>query len=74
MPKEFTLSELQQVFEAILEKPLKKKSFRRRLQAAGILEQTRNMRRSGARPAQLYTIKNTDGEHFFNRTLQGKRQ
>ncbi len=74
MPEEFTLSELQKVFEVILEKPLEKKSFRRRIQDANILQPTTNMRRGGARPAQLYSIKKTDGEHYFSRTLQGKRQ
>ena len=74
MPEEFTLSELQKVFEVILEKPLEKKSFRRRIQDANILQATANMRRGGARPAQLYTVNTANGEHFFSRTLQGKRE
>ena len=74
MPEEFTLSELQKVFEVVLEKPLEKKSFRRRIQDADILQASPNMRRGGARPAQLYSIKDTDGKHYFSRTLQGKRQ
>jgi 8-oxo-dGTP diphosphatase len=73
MPEEFTLSELQKVFEAILEKSLEKKSFRRRIQDADILEETANMRRAGSRPAQLYRIQDSECEYFFSRTLQGKR-
>lgn len=74
MPAEFTLSELQKVFEAILQKPLEKKSFRRRIQDADILEETPNLRHAGSRPAQLYTIRDSEGEHFFSRTLEGKRR
>ena len=66
-------AELQKVFEAILEKNLEKKSFRRRIQDADILEETANMRRSGSRPAQLYKIKDSEGGHFFSRSLEGKR-
>jgi ADP-ribose pyrophosphatase YjhB (NUDIX family) len=73
MPEEFTLGELQLVFEAILQKPLEKKSFRRRMHEADLLEDTANMRRAGARPAQLYRLKGGDGEHIFARSLQGKR-
>ena len=73
MPEEFTLSELQKVFEAILEKNLEKKSFRRRIQDADILEETANKRRSGSRPAQLYKIKDSEGGYFFSRSLEGKR-
>ncbi len=73
MPPEFTLSELQQVFETILEKPLEKKSFRRRMLDAELLQDTGKLRRAGARPAQLYRFKQSDGEHLFARSLQGKR-
>lgn len=39
LPRKFTLSQLQQVYEAILEKPLDKRNFRRILLKMGILEE-----------------------------------
>ena len=55
LPAEFTLSELQQVYETLLGRPLHKASFRRSLQAARIVEPTDEWRSEGrGRPAQLY--------------------
>ena len=55
LPPTFTLRELQQVYEAVLGHPLDKRNFRRRVLAAGFLEETGAMRRDGShRPAQLY--------------------
>jgi 8-oxo-dGTP diphosphatase len=55
LPAEFTLTELQTVYEIILGRSLDKRNFRKKMLAAGILEATPNQRREGAhRPAQLY--------------------
>ena len=54
LPKEFTLSELQRVYEAILRKPLDKRNFRKKVLALEILEPAAGQRQTGARPAQLY--------------------
>ena len=54
MPEEFTLTELQNMFELILGLPLPKKSFRRRLEASGLLEETGEMRPTARRPAAIY--------------------
>lgn len=55
LPKEFTLSELQAVTEAILGRPLDRRNFRRRVHELGLVEPTDGTRRDGAhRPAQLY--------------------
>ena len=52
---EFTLSELQEVYEAILNRPLDKRNFRKKLLTTGILEQTLETRKVGQhRPAALY--------------------
>jgi 8-oxo-dGTP diphosphatase len=52
---EFTLSELQEVYEAILNRRLDKRNFRKKLLATGILEQTLETRKVGQhRPAALY--------------------
>jgi 8-oxo-dGTP diphosphatase len=54
LPKEFTLSELQKVYETVLHEPLDKRNFRRKILAAGVLEPTGNMRAGDHRPAKLY--------------------
>jgi hypothetical protein len=55
LPKEFTLSDLQQTYETVLSRRLHKASFRRALQAAFLVEPTGEWRGEGrGRPAQLY--------------------
>jgi 8-oxo-dGTP diphosphatase len=52
---EFTLSELQEVYEAILNRPLDKRNFRKKVLQTGILEPTPDTKREGQhRPARLY--------------------
>ncbi|MEJ2644623.1 MAG: NUDIX domain-containing protein [Gammaproteobacteria bacterium] len=58
MPPEFTLSELQQVYETILQTRLDKRNFRKSVLAMQQIEETGAERRSGAhRPARLYRVK-----------------
>lgn len=55
---EFTLSELQEVYEAILNRPLDKRNFRKKVLSTGILERTPNTRKPGQhRPAALYRFR-----------------
>lgn len=55
LPAEFTLSELQQMYELLLGRRLHKASFRRALQAAYLVEPTDAWRSEGrGRPAQLF--------------------
>ena len=55
LPREFTLSELQEAYETILSRRLHKASFRRALQAAFLVDPTGEWRGEGrGRPAQLY--------------------
>jgi len=57
LPRQFTLSELQQVYEAILDRELDKRNFRRRMLSLGIIKPAGGRRMEGAhRPAQLYTF------------------
>lgn len=57
VPRQFTLSELQQVYEAILDRELDKRNFRRRMLSLGIIKPAGGTRMEGAhRPAQLYTF------------------
>lgn len=61
MPEEFTLSELQAVYEAVRREPLDKRNFRKWTLAQGRIEKTGRMRRNGShRPANLFRVKNPD--------------
>ena len=71
MPSEFTLNELQSVYEIIIEKRIDPKSFRRRLLRVGILEETGNMKQTGRRPAVLYRLQQGEHTHFFVRSIEG---
>ena len=67
LPGSFTLSELQEVYEAILGRSLHKASFRRALQSARLVTPTREWRSEGrGRPAQLY--------RFVPRPRKGSRR
>jgi 8-oxo-dGTP diphosphatase len=54
LPEKFTLTELQEVYEAILGKKLDKRNFRRKLTLLKILQPLTEYRKGGQRPAQLY--------------------
>ena len=55
LPPTFTLTELQAIYELLLDRPLHKASFRRALQAAYLVEPTEEWRSEGrGRPAQLF--------------------
>jgi 8-oxo-dGTP diphosphatase len=54
LPPRFSLTELQEVYEAILDKKLDKRNFRRKLALLKVLRPTREYRRAGRRPARLY--------------------
>ena len=58
LPREFTLSELQDVYEIILRAEVDKRNFRKQVLALGKLVETKKMKRDGAhRPARLYRVK-----------------
>lgn len=57
LPRQFTLSDLQQVYEAILDRELDKRNFRRRMLSLGVIKPAGGTRMEGAhRPAQLYAF------------------
>ena len=59
MPEKFTLSELQEVYEIILDEQLDKRNFRKRILALEQVDKTPEVRRNGShRPARLYRARN----------------
>jgi 8-oxo-dGTP diphosphatase len=57
LPPKFTLSELQRVYEIILQKPVDKRNFRKKILAQGQLKELPEIRTEGAhRPARLYSF------------------
>ncbi|MBT6690882.1 MAG: NUDIX hydrolase [Chloroflexi bacterium] len=55
LPEKFTLTELQKVYEAILNKKLDKRNFRKKIDKVGLLKETKQTKLEGAhRPAKLY--------------------
>lgn len=70
MPDLFTLRELQDVYELILNKKIDAKSFRRRILASEILQPTEKKRTDNHRPALLYQRKKHIIEYNFLRHLE----
>ena len=57
LPENFTLSEVQQVYETLLERTLDKRNFRRKMRALDALHETGGSKREGAhRPARLFRL------------------
>lgn len=58
MPATFTLSELQQTYEAVVGEGVDKRNFRKKILAQGILKDTKRTKKQGVmRPATLYAFK-----------------
>ena len=61
MPKQFRLSELQSMYETIINDKLDKRNFRKRMLATGLLKETGKKDIAGAhRPAMLYQFKSKE--------------
>ena len=69
LPREFTLSDLQGVYEVILGRKLEKSAFRSRILAADVVEPVPRVRRGSNRPAQLYRLKRRKRPVIFARTF-----
>lgn len=54
LPAEFTLGELQEIYELILGRRLDRRNFRKKILASGLLRQLSRQRRGAHRPAALY--------------------
>ncbi len=73
LPPEFTLTEVQKAYEAVLGFKIEKKSLRRRLLDANFLQETGNIRRASNRPALLYSLALSQ-PYFFARIIEGARE
>jgi len=69
MPQEFTLPDLQRVYEIVLDRPLEKSAFRTRMLSADLIEPVAKMRKGPNRPAQLYRLRKAKSPVFFARTF-----
>lgn len=56
LPHEFTLGELQEIYEIILGRQLDRRNFRKKILALRLLRPLRRQRRGRHRPAQLYAF------------------
>lgn len=56
LPREFTLGELQGIYEIILGRPLDRRNFRKKILGAGLLRPLFKQRHGAHRPAQLYSF------------------
>ncbi len=55
LPREFTLTELQNLYESIIGQSLDKRNFRKKIQDVALVKETGKIRRDGpSRPAKLY--------------------
>lgn len=65
LPEQFRLSELQAMYETILNKKLDKRNFRKRMLSTGLLQETGKKEIAGAhRPAMLYKFKKKEIAFF----------
>lgn len=63
LPKKFTLTELQKVYEIIYNKPLDKRNFRKKILSLNILEELEEYSKTTSkRPARLYCFKDVEKE------------
>jgi 8-oxo-dGTP diphosphatase len=70
LPKKFTLSQLQRVYEAVLGRTLDKRNFRRKMALLGILKPLDEWVQDGpSRPAQLYRFSAKEFERLRDKGI-----
>lgn len=68
LPKQFTLTQLQVLYENVLGKTLDKRNFRKKIKELGTLKETDRFWQEGAhRPARLYEFKHKQHEPLHER-------
>ncbi len=59
LPEKFTLTQLQQLYETVLEQSIDKRNFRKKIIAMDLLKPLDEFRQGANRPAQLYSFDRT---------------
>jgi 8-oxo-dGTP diphosphatase len=62
LPKKFTMTQLQELYEVVFGEVFDKRNFRKKILTLGILEEQEVMRNVSFRPPQLYSLKANLGE------------
>ena len=74
LPEEFTLSELQRMYEIVMKRPIEKSAFRTRVLSSGMVTPAGDKMREGPnRPAQLYRLAHPTSPVVFPRTFNPRR-
>ncbi|KAB2310642.1 NUDIX hydrolase [Betaproteobacteria bacterium SCN2] len=74
LPEKFTLSELQHMYEVVMERPIEKSAFRTRVLSSNLVTPIQGMREGPNRPAQLYRLTDPNRPVFFPRTFKQKQK
>ncbi len=69
LPDEFTLTDVQKLYEIVLDEELDKRNFRRRILSAKIIEPTLEKRIGEGRPAQLYRYRQNASAEIKSKRL-----
>jgi len=70
LPEEFTLADLQKVYEIVMGHPVDKSAFRKRVMNSGMLKELDGKFKLGSnRPAQLFTSNTANPIFYFQRTF-----
>ncbi|MDO8178973.1 MAG: NUDIX domain-containing protein [Undibacterium sp.] len=73
LPEEFTLTELQQVYQIVLGRLVDKSAFRKRIREGDFLEELEGKWRYGSnRPAQLHRLRKGQDTVYFSRLMSGE--
>jgi 8-oxo-dGTP diphosphatase len=64
LKKEFTLTELQEVYEIILERKFDKRNFRKKILSLGILKELKKKKTGISRPASLYRFSSEEIQEY----------
>lgn len=67
MPSEFTIPDLQKMYEVLLNRSLEKKAFRTRFLSVPLLERVPRKRTTANRPAQLFRVRQHAPHYVFAR-------
>jgi 8-oxo-dGTP diphosphatase len=73
LPAEFTLGDLQRMYEIVLQRPLEKSAFRTRVLATDLVEAADKVRAGPNRPAQLYRLTHPQEIVYFPRTFSPRK-